>query len=140
MPQRLDYELNKIGVNLNQVAKRLKPTRFTSFPMLTGKFSGRYKPNYKNAFPSFSNTWIKLNPGEMVIKIHQVASTENALMHNEKKVQQGIAVFFDSRNTISFNPFMYNEKHRLKILADIEKLNPREKNRCLHISFNPSKD
>ena len=74
----------------------------------------------------------------MVIKIHQVASTENALRYNEKKVREGVATFFDSRNTVSVNPFMYDEKHRLKILADIEKINPRIKNKCLHISFNPS--
>ena len=74
----------------------------------------------------------------MVIKIHQVASTENALRYNEKKVREGVATFFDSRNTVSVNPFMYDEKHRLKILADIEKINSRIKNKCLHISFNPS--
>ena len=74
----------------------------------------------------------------MVIKIHQVAHTENALRYNEKKVREGVATFFDSRNTVSVNPFMYDEKHRLKILADIEKVNPRIKNKCLHISFNPS--
>ncbi len=74
----------------------------------------------------------------MVIKIHQVAHTENALRYNEKKVREGAATFFDSRNTVSVNPFMYDEKHRLKILADIEKVNPRIKNKCLHFSFNPS--
>lgn len=74
----------------------------------------------------------------MVIKIHQVASTENALRYNEKKVWEGVATYFDSRNTVSVNPFIYDEKHRLKILADIEKVNPRIKNKCLHISFNPS--
>ena len=74
----------------------------------------------------------------MVIKIHQTAHTENALRYNEKKVREGVAAFFDSRNTVSVNPFMYDEKHRLKILADIEKVNPRIKNKCLHISFNPS--
>ena len=74
----------------------------------------------------------------MVIKIHQVASTENALMYNEKKVKEGVATFFDSKNTLSANPFMYDENHRLKNLLDIEKMNPRVKNKCLHISFNPS--
>lgn len=74
----------------------------------------------------------------MVIKIHQVASTENALMYNEKKVKEGVATFFDSKNTLSANPFMYNENHRLKNLLDIETRNPRVKNKCLHISFNPS--
>jgi hypothetical protein len=74
----------------------------------------------------------------MVIKIHQVASTENAFLYNEKKVREGVATFFDSKNTLSANPFMYNENHRLKNLLDIEKMNPRVKNKCLHISFNPS--
>lgn len=57
----------------------------------------------------------------MVIKIHQVASTENAFLYNEKKVREGVAIFFDSQNTVSVNPFMYDEKHRLKNLLDIEK-------------------
>ncbi|MCG6191575.1 relaxase/mobilization nuclease domain-containing protein, partial [Maribellus maritimus] len=56
------------------------------------------------------------------------------------KVKQGVAAFFDSKNTLSSNPFMYDEKHRLKNLLDIEKLNPRVKNKCLHISFNPSSE
>ena len=74
----------------------------------------------------------------MVIKIHQVANTENAFRYNEKKVKEGVATFFQSRNTLSVNPFMYDVNHRLKNLLDIEKLNPRVKNKCLHISFNPS--
>ena len=76
----------------------------------------------------------------MVIKIHQVASTENALMYNEKKVGEGVATFFDSRNTVSVNPFMYEKTHRLKNLLDIEKQNPRVKNKCFHVSVNPSAD
>lgn len=76
----------------------------------------------------------------MVIVIHQAAHTENALHYNEKKVKEGKAVFFHSRNTLSVNPFMYDEKHRLKNLLDIEKVNTRVKNKCLHISFNPSVD
>ncbi|MCK5632865.1 relaxase/mobilization nuclease domain-containing protein [bacterium] len=74
----------------------------------------------------------------MVIVIHQAANTGNALCYNEKKVNEGAATFFHSRNTKSVNPFMYDEKHRLKNLLDIEKMNPRTKNKCLHISFNPS--
>lgn len=35
---------------------------------------------------------------------------------------------------------MYDEKHRLKNLLDIEKVNTRVKKKCLHISFNPSFD
>jgi hypothetical protein len=74
----------------------------------------------------------------MVIVIHQAANTGNALCYNEKKVNEGAATFFHSRNTKSVNPFMYDEKHRLKNLLNIEKMNPRAKNKCLHISFNPS--
>ncbi len=74
----------------------------------------------------------------MVIVIHQAANTGNALSYNEKKVKEGAATFFHSCNTKSANPFMYDEKHRLKNLLDIEKMNPRAKNKCLHISFNPS--
>ncbi|RIJ47257.1 hypothetical protein D1614_16000 [Maribellus luteus] len=74
----------------------------------------------------------------MVIKIHQTANTENALLYNERKVQKGVAEFFDSRNTLSQNPFSYTEKHRLKIFFDIEQQNPRVKNKCLHISINPT--
>jgi hypothetical protein len=74
----------------------------------------------------------------MVIVIHQSAHTQNALHYNEKKVKEGVANFFDSRNTLSVNPFMYDEKHRLKNLLDIEKVNTRVKKKCLHISFNPS--
>jgi hypothetical protein len=73
----------------------------------------------------------------MVIKIHQTVNTENALMYNEQKVAKGVAEFFASGNTLSANPFQYNEKHRLKIFADIEQ-NSRVKNKCLHISINPS--
>ena len=74
----------------------------------------------------------------MVIVIHQTANTGNALLYNEKKVKEGVATFFHSCNTKSVNPFMYDEKHRLKNLLDIEKMNPRTKNKCLHISFNPA--
>ncbi|RUT78953.1 relaxase/mobilization nuclease domain-containing protein [Ancylomarina longa] len=74
----------------------------------------------------------------MVIVIHQTASTENAFLYNEKKVEEKTATFFHCRNTKAINPFLYDKKHRLKEIFDIEKLNPRVKNRCLHISFNPS--
>lgn len=76
----------------------------------------------------------------MVIVIHQTSSTENAFLYNEKKVKEKQAAFFHSRNTKAINPFFYDKSHRLKELTDIEKLNPRVKNKCLHISFNPSVD
>jgi len=76
----------------------------------------------------------------MVIVIHQTASTENAFLYNEKKVEEKTATFFHCRNTKATNPFLYDKKHRLKEMTDIEKLNLRVKNKCLHISFNPSID
>jgi hypothetical protein len=69
----------------------------------------------------------------MVIVIHQSAHTQNALHYNEKKVKEGVATFFDSRNTLSVNPFMYDEKHRLKNLLDIEKVNTRVKEMPAHL-------
>lgn len=76
----------------------------------------------------------------MVIVIHQTASTDNAFLYNEKKVEEKAATYFHSRNTKAITPFIYDKKHRLKEITDIEKLNPRVKNKCLHISFNPSTD
>lgn len=74
----------------------------------------------------------------MVIVIHQTLNTENAFLYNEKKVGQKSATFFHSRNTKSMNPFLYNKSHRLKELLQIEAKNPKVKNKCLHISVNPS--
>jgi len=75
----------------------------------------------------------------MVIVIHQTANTQNAFEYNEQKVTEGVARYFDSANTLMTNPFLFDQNHRLKILHDIEKLTPRVKNKCLHISVNPSK-
>jgi hypothetical protein len=75
----------------------------------------------------------------MVIVIHQTANTQNAFDYNEKKVTEGVATYFDSANTLMTNPFLFDQNHRSKILYDIEKLTPRVKNKCLHISVNPSK-
>ena len=74
----------------------------------------------------------------MVIVIHQTADTRNALLYNEQKVKEGVATYFHSANTLSSNPFLYDQNHRMKILLDIESRNSRVKNKCLHISFNPS--
>jgi hypothetical protein len=74
----------------------------------------------------------------MVIVIHQAASTQNALFYNEKKVKEGKATFYDSRNTPSVNPFIYSPQHRLQIFKRIEDSNTRTKNKGLHISFNPT--
>jgi len=75
----------------------------------------------------------------MVIVIHQTADTQNALLYNEQKVTEGVATYFHSSNTESENPFLYDQNHRLNALLDIETGNARAKNKCLHISFNPSK-
>jgi len=75
----------------------------------------------------------------MVIVIHQTADTQNALLYNEQKVTEGVATYFHSSNTESVNPFLYDQNHRLNALLDIETGNARAKNKCLHISFNPSK-
>lgn len=74
----------------------------------------------------------------MIIKIHQTINTENALLYNEKKVEKGVAVFFDCGNTNASDPFKYNTTYRLHILQSIESQNQRVKNKCLHISINPT--
>ena len=75
----------------------------------------------------------------MVIVIHQTADTRNALLYNEEKLKEGVATYFHSANTESLNPFLYDHNYRLNTLLDIENRNTRSKNKCLHISFNPSK-
>jgi len=75
----------------------------------------------------------------MVIVIHQTANTQNALLYNEEKVKEGVATYFHSGNTESVNPFLYDHNHRLNALLDIETGNAKAKNKCLHISVNPSK-
>jgi len=75
----------------------------------------------------------------MVIVIHQTADTRNALLYNEEKVKEGVATYFHSANTESSNPFLYDHNYRLNALLDIESRNTRSMNKCLHISFNPSK-
>ena len=59
----------------------------------------------------------------MVIVIHQTGSTRNALLYNEEKVKEGVATFFHSANTLSLNPFLYDQNHRMKILLYIESRN-----------------
>ncbi len=72
--------------------------------------------------------------------MHKSAYTENVMMYNEKKVNEGVATLFHFKNTKSANPFNYDEHHRLKILLDIEDENPRAWNKCFHVSFNPSNE
>ena len=71
--------------------------------------------------------------------IHQTADTPNALLYNEQKVTEGLATYFQSANTESSNPFLYDHNYRLNALLDIESRNTRSINKCLHISVNPSK-
>ena len=74
----------------------------------------------------------------MVIVIHQSLSTQNALFYNEKKVEQKKATFFQSGNTPTINPYAGTKQDRLKILEEIEERNSRVKQKCLHISVNPT--
>ena len=74
----------------------------------------------------------------MVIVIHQASSTANAFFYNERKVKEGKATFYHSRNTPSANPFIYSAQHRHQIFKRIEDSNTRVKNKGLHISFNPT--
>lgn len=74
----------------------------------------------------------------MIIKIHQSQSVEEAFLYNEKKVEKGEATFFQSKNTRFQKPFLYSKSERLKEFLKIEKLNSRIRNKCLHISVNPS--
>ena len=57
----------------------------------------------------------------MVIVIHQCNHTRNALLYNETKVKEGVGTYFHSANTLSVNPFLYDQNHRWKVLHDIEK-------------------
>ena len=74
----------------------------------------------------------------MVIKIHQTESTREAFNYNEKKVEQKHARFFHSKNTTELTPFVYSKSQRLSQLNDIENRNKRCKNKCFHVSVNPT--
>lgn len=74
----------------------------------------------------------------MVILIHQSISTQNALFYNEKKVNQKKAVFYDSGNTPTINPFAGSKQDRWIIIREIEERNTRVKKKGLHISVNPT--
>ncbi|MCT4646345.1 MAG: relaxase/mobilization nuclease domain-containing protein [Carboxylicivirga sp.] len=74
----------------------------------------------------------------MVIKIHQTASTKEAFNYNEKKVEQKYAKFFHSKNTTELTPFVYSKNQRLAQLVTIENRNKRSKNKCFHVSVNPT--
>jgi hypothetical protein len=74
----------------------------------------------------------------VVIKIHQTASTKEAFNYNEKKVEQKHAKFFHSKNTTELTPFVYSKNQRLAQLVNIENRNKRSKNKCFHVSVNPT--
>ena len=63
----------------------------------------------------------------MVIIMYKSANTDNVMMYNEKKVNEGVTTLSHFKNTKSANPFNYDEHHRLKILLDIEEENPNTK-------------
>jgi len=76
----------------------------------------------------------------LVIKIHQTVSTKEAFNYNEKKVEEKHARFFHSNNTLEMAPFAYPKAHRLSQLLDIENRNNRCKNKCFHVSVNPTNE
>ncbi|WP_346861169.1 relaxase/mobilization nuclease domain-containing protein [uncultured Draconibacterium sp.] len=74
----------------------------------------------------------------MVIVIHQSSSTQNAMWYNEQKVEQKKAVYFQSKNTPTMNPFAGSKNDRWNIIKDIEQQNSAVKKKGLHISVNPT--
>jgi hypothetical protein len=76
----------------------------------------------------------------MVIVIHQSGNTRSALLYNEQKVKASKARFFHHKNSQGVNPFVYSKEHRLHTLLSIEKRNTRVKQKCLHLSINPTKE
>jgi hypothetical protein len=74
----------------------------------------------------------------MVIVIHQSSCTENAMQYNEQKVEQKKAVFFQSKNTPTINPFAGSKNDRWNTINQIEERNTRVKKKGLHISVNPT--
>lgn len=54
------------------------------------------------------------------------------------KVEQKCAKFFSSQNTLSIAPFIHTKGHRLEQLLNIENRNHRAKNKCFHVSLNPT--
>jgi hypothetical protein len=76
----------------------------------------------------------------VVIKIHQTASTKDAFYYNEQKVVEGHAQFFHSKNTTELRPFAYPSSQRLAQLVAIEKGNKRCRNKCFHVSVNPTNE
>jgi hypothetical protein len=74
----------------------------------------------------------------MVIVIHQSSSTQNAIAYNEQKVEKKKAVFFQSKNTPTINPFAGSKQDRWNIIKEIEERNTRVQKKGLHISVNPT--
>jgi len=76
----------------------------------------------------------------LVIKIHQTVSTKEAFNYNEKKVEKKHAHFFISQNTLTIEPFVHTRAHRLEQLLHLENNNQRCKNKCFHVSVNPTNE
>ncbi len=76
----------------------------------------------------------------MVIVMHKAQNTVPAFNYNEKKVEQKRAQFFHSRNTNAANAFIYTKDYRLELLQNIEAKNKRVKNKCFHVSVNPTQN
>ena len=74
----------------------------------------------------------------MVVVIHKNKNTIAAFEYNEKKVEEGHAHFFHSRNANAANAFVCLKELRLQVLQNIENKNSNVNNKCLHISVNPT--
>lgn len=70
--------------------------------------------------------------------MHQAENTLAALMYNEYKVEQKHARFFHTRNAKVANAFKFTKAFRVQVLKGVEDKNKRVKNKCLHISVNPT--
>lgn len=47
-----------------------------------------------------------------IIVIHQSNDIRNAFLSNETKVKEGVACYFHCANTLSVNPFLYDQRHQ----------------------------
>ncbi|TRX66398.1 relaxase/mobilization nuclease domain-containing protein [Carboxylicivirga sp. M1479] len=74
----------------------------------------------------------------MVIVIHQATNTKAALNYNEEKVGQELATLFMSQTYDGINASIFSSDYRQRVLERIEERNHRAKNKCLHISVNPT--
>jgi len=74
----------------------------------------------------------------MVIVMHQTKSTEAAFLYNERKVEEGHAKFYHVKNGGSAQAFVHDKKFRWRRFERLEVKNKLVKNKCFHVSVNPT--